>query len=142
MLLAEQDLKAAKRSKAARAMVFLDLNGLKRVNDTHGHQAGDALLIDAARVLTTCFRESDIVARLGGDEFAVLAAKGENDAVMVSRVQAITSQFNKHDTPAHPLSFSIGVVCCLPDSDKPLLELLAEADALMYEQKQGRRREQ
>jgi diguanylate cyclase (GGDEF)-like protein len=123
-------------------MIYLDLDGLKRVNDTYGHKAGDALLTDAARVLTTCFRESDIVARLGGDEFAVLAANGENDGIMVSRMQAITSQFNKHDSPAHQLSFSIGVVRCLPDSDKPLLELLAEADALMYEQKQRRRREQ
>jgi diguanylate cyclase (GGDEF)-like protein len=141
LLLAEQDLRAAKRAQAVRAMIYLDLDGLKRVNDTYGHKAGDALLIDAAGVLTTCFRESDIVARLGGDEFAVLAAKGENEEIMVSRLQAITSQFNKHGSPAHQLSFSIGVVRCLPDSGKPLLELLAEADALMYEQKRSRRRE-
>lgn len=142
LLLAEQDLKVAKRAQAVRAMMYLDLDGLKRVNDTYGHKAGDALLIDTARVLTTCFRESDIVARLGGDEFVALTPNSENAEIMVSRMQAATSQFNKHDSPAHQLSFSIGVIRCLPADEKPLMELLAEADAAMYEQKQKRYREQ
>lgn len=139
LLLAEQDLRTARRAKAVHALIYLDLDGLKQVNDTHGHKAGDALLIDTAQVLKACFRDADIVARLGGDEFAILAANGENTEIMLTRMHAAATQFNKGDSSSHVLSFSTGVIRCLPTDERSLLELLADADALMYEQKQARR---
>lgn len=139
LLLAEQDLRTARRAKAVRALIYLDLDGLKQVNDTRGHKAGDALLIDTAQVLKACFRDADIVARLGGDEFVILAANGENTEIMLTRMHAAAAQFNKGGSSPHTLSFSIGVIRCLPTDEKSLLELLTDADALMYEQKKERR---
>lgn len=135
LLLAEQALKTARRAKAVYALIFLDLDGLKRVNDTYGHRAGDAMIGNAAQVLKATFRDVDIVGRLGGDEFAILAANGERTEIMLSRMQAATTQFNKGDSTQYQLSFSVGVVHCLPTEKKSLLELLANADALMYEQR-------
>ncbi|PWF55140.1 GGDEF domain-containing protein [Massilia glaciei] len=139
LLLAEQDLRAAKRAKAVRALIYLDLDGLKHVNDTHGHKAGDALLIESARVLKVCFRDADIVARLGGDEFSILAANGEKTEIMLTRIHAAVAQFNQGGAMSHALSFSIGAIRCLPTDERSLLEQLNEADTLMYEQKKERR---
>ena len=71
--LAEQQLKAAPRAQRKMLLAFLDVDNLKGINDTLGHEGGDKVLIDAADVLRRTFRESDIIARVGGDEFAVLA---------------------------------------------------------------------
>lgn len=139
LLLAEQDLKTARRAKVVRALLFLDLDGLKRVNDSQGHQAGDAMITDTARVVKACFRDADIIARLGGDEFAILAANGEHTDIMLARMQTAVAQFNKGAAATHQLTFSVGVVPCMPTEERSLLELLAEADALMYKQKQERR---
>jgi diguanylate cyclase (GGDEF)-like protein len=138
LLLAEQNLKTARRAKAVCSLFFLDLNGLKRVNDNYGHRAGDALIANTAQVLKASFRDADIIARLGGDEFAILAANGEHTDIMLARMQAAVGQFNKGDATPHQLSFSVGAVRCLPTEEKSLLELLADADTLMYEQKQER----
>ena len=78
LVLADQALRMARRTRARCALVFMDLDGLKRVNDTRGHAAGDTLIADAAKVLDHVFRESDVVARVGGDEFAVLAVLDES----------------------------------------------------------------
>lgn len=138
LLLAEQNLKTARRAKAVCSLFFLDLNGLKRVNDNYGHRAGDAMIANTAQVLKASFRDADIIARLGGDEFAILAANGEHTDIMLARMQAAVGQFNKGDAAPHQLSFSVGAVRCLPTEEKSLLELLADADTLMYEQKQER----
>jgi diguanylate cyclase (GGDEF)-like protein len=139
LLLAEQFLRAAKRAKTVHALIYLDLNGVKQVNDIHGHKAGDALLTDTAQVLKACFRDADIVARLGGDEFAILAVNGENTEIMLARIHAAAAQFNKGGSSPHSLSFSIGVIRCLPTDESSLLELLHKADTLMYEQKKEHR---
>jgi diguanylate cyclase (GGDEF)-like protein len=64
---------------------FLDVDGLKRVNDEHGHDVGDMLLSDVARVLRATLRESDIVGRMGGDEFCVLVTKPTGDTAILKR---------------------------------------------------------
>lgn len=117
---------------------LIDLDGLKRVNDVHGHQAGDSMIVDTAQLLKATFRESDLIARLGGDEFTILALGGETPESMLARLQKAVTQFNKGSTSAYALSFSMGMVHCLPQEDKSLLELLADADALMYQQKRQR----
>lgn len=137
-LLAGQALKTARRVMAELSLVYIDLDGLKRVNDVHGHQAGDNMIVDTAQLLKATFRESDLIARLGGDEFTILALGGETPESMLARLQKAVTQFNKGSTSAYALSFSMGMVHCLPQEDKSLMELLADADALMYQQKRQR----
>lgn len=137
-LLAGQALKTARRVMAELSLVYIDLDGLKRVNDVHGHQAGDSMIVDTAQLLKATFRESDLIARLGGDEFTILALGGETPESMLARLQKAVTQFNKGSTSAYALSFSMGMVHCLPQEDKSLMELLADADALMYQQKRQR----
>jgi diguanylate cyclase (GGDEF)-like protein len=96
------------------------------------------MIVDTAQLLKATFRESDLIARLGGDEFTILAVGGETLESMLARLQQAVTQFNKGSLSAHPLSFSVGTVRCLPQEDKSLLELLADADALMYQQKRQR----
>lgn len=134
-LLAGQALKTARRVMAELSLVYVDLDGLKRVNDSLGHQAGDTMIVDTAQLLKATFRESDLIARLGGDEFTILAVGGETPESMLARLEKAVTQFNKGNTSPYALSFSIGTVRCLPQEDKSLLELLADADALMYQQK-------
>lgn len=141
-LLAEQGLKAARRNNLASLLFFIDLDGLKRTNDTFGHEAGDLVITAAAQVLKSGFRDTDVVARIGGDEFVVLAiGGGELPEVISARVQALVDELNQSGRCRYPLSLSIGVTSCQPQELRPLDELLANADALMYANKQ-RRREQ
>ena len=114
------------------AMVMMvDLDGLKTVNDTQGHAAGDQLIVDAARVLQEQLRDVDIVARLGGDEFAVLA-RGFSVEVARSMVQRLQAGM-----AAAQVGASVGFA--MRRDHGSLAEALAAADALMYENKQLRR---
>lgn len=139
-LLAEQALKIARRAKTELTLIYADLDGLKRVNDELGHQAGDTMIVETAQLLRMSFRESDLVARLGGDEFAVLAVSTDAPESMLTRLEKSVVQLNKSGALPFPLSFSVGHVQCLQHGEKSLLELLADADARMYAQKQEHRR--
>ncbi len=139
-LLADQLMRSARRSNQSCLLFFIDLDGLKKINDIHGHEAGDLAIIAAAQVLKAAFRDSDVVARIGGDEFVVLAIDvGEPADVLSTRVQELTDEFNVSDRCHYPIGLSIGAVGCSPSELKPLGELLASADALMYANKQLRR---
>ncbi|NIC43679.1 GGDEF domain-containing protein [Aquabacterium sp. A08] len=135
-LLAEQALKTARRVRNELTLIYIDLDGLKRTNDERGHQAGDTMIVETAQLLKASFRESDLVARLGGDEFAVLAVSGDTPESMLQRLQRALGRFNKDGVLPDPLSFSVGSVGCRPQDELSLMELLAEADARMYLQKQ------
>lgn len=140
LVLAEQLLRMARRTRARCALVFVDLDGLKSVNDTRGHAAGDALIADAGRVLTHVFRESDVVGRVGGDEFAVLALLDEHDGATAvnSRLLAEIEKFNAQAVPSMRVSMSIGIEEIHPTADTPLDVLLSRADRAMYEKKRRR----
>lgn len=139
-LLAEQALKTARRANTDLTLIYIDLDGLKRVNDELGHQAGDSMIIDAAEVLRVSFRESDLVARIGGDEFAILAITTDSSESMIARLQKSILQFNQGTHLPYQLSVSAGHVRCLPDEERSLIELLADADELMYLQKKNKKR--
>jgi len=141
LLLAEQAIKTAKRAQADVALIYFDLDGLKFVNDSLGHQAGDRLITSAGRILKTNFRESDLVARIGGDEFTVLAVGGESPKKMLARLQQAVDRFNVENPALPSLAFSQGTVRSFPESDKPLFQLMAEADALMYQEKRIHRQQ-
>lgn len=140
-LLAEQGIKAARRNNLVSLLFFVDLDGLKRINDTYGHEAGDLMILAAAEVLQMGFRGTDVVARIGGDEFVVLAVgTSELPDVISARVQALVDQFNTGRC-RYSLSLSIGVTSCRPQELKSVDEMLADADALMYANKERRRHE-
>lgn len=140
LLLADQAWRLARRTHVKCRLLFIDLDGVKLVNDTQGHQAGDALLVDAARVMTGVFRETDVIGRIGGDEFAVLELmdKSGTPGNGSQRLQAAIDEFNQHAGQAYQLSMSVGVED-LPASGNTTLEaLLSQADHAMY----GKKREQ
>jgi diguanylate cyclase (GGDEF)-like protein len=140
LVLADQALRMARRTQAKCALVFIDLDGLKQVNDSRGHAAGDAMISNAAGVLNHVFRESDVVGRVGGDEFAVFAVLDEGDGATTvgHRLQAAIDQFNAQAVPTMKLSMSVGIEELPRQSDIPLDELLTRADRAMYEKKRRR----
>jgi diguanylate cyclase (GGDEF)-like protein len=137
LVLADQALRMARRTRSKCVLVFVDLDGLKRVNDTRGHAAGDTLIADAGRVLANVFRESDVVGRVGGDEFAVLALLDEHDgaATVNNRLLAEIEKFNAQAVPSMRLSMSIGIEELPANADTALDVLLSRADRAMYEKK-------
>ncbi len=138
--LAQQHMKTARRQEEQLFLIFIDLDGLKQINDTLGHLEGDHALTDTADILKKTFRASDIIARLGGDEFAVLAGSLDTDAEKFSK--RLQSQLDAHNTAGHrpyQLAMSVGIVVYDPEAPMPIANLLAHADAAMYEQKRAKR---
>ncbi len=138
--LGNQQLKVAARTGSPVMLLFADVDGMKRINDELGHQAGDQALIETARVLERTFRGSDIIARIGGDEFAVLAVDapaGSEGEVQDRLRQSLTEQNAAAERP-FTLSLSEGWALYDPDNPRTIDELLAEADARMYEHKRAR----
>jgi diguanylate cyclase (GGDEF)-like protein len=137
MLLAEQQIKLAERSEVGLWLLFADLDSLKWVNDELGHAEGDQALIDAADILRSTFRGSDVVARFAGDEFAVLAAETSPlDTALVShRLQTEVDKFNNTASRPYRLSLSWGVSYRPPGSSFNLDDMIREADRRMYETK-------
>lgn len=147
-MLFEDRLKAAiQRATRARnhfAVMFLDLDGLKIINDRYGHAAGDELLINVARRLTESLRGSDTVARLGGDEFGLLAesmddpshafAVGSKIHENLNRELSLRATLNGEVVSIHP-SASIGI-SLFPRHARTPEELLMAADLAMYQVKQ------
>ena len=126
----------AARYGTTAAMLFVDLDGLKMINDTFGHQAGDQALIQVAQLLSAGVRRGDIVGRLGGDEFGILLeqaseASAHETAARLSQVIAACDFL--HDGDALPLSVAIGVA--MIDGQSSPAEVMAEADEEMYRRK-------
>lgn len=124
-----------KRRKGSVGLIMLDVDGLKLINDTLGHEKGDVLLTSAAHILSLCFRESDVVARIGGDEFAALLAPADEESLEIAckRIRAKTDEFNRRQLQAH-ISLSIGYA--FADSPAvPMRELFKRADNNMYREK-------
>jgi len=138
MTLAEQQQKLASRLKKGFYILFADLDGLKKINDSLGHSEGCRALIDSSLILKQCFRESDIISRIGGDEFAVLAIENNGDRAgeaIIRRLQKRIDGFNARGGCSYKISMSAGIVYCGPDCRRQISDILYEADQLMYEQK-------
>jgi diguanylate cyclase (GGDEF)-like protein len=137
--LAERQLKLGRRSGRAMLLFFIDVDGLKQINDSFGHAEGDQALKRTAETLEKTFRDSDVIARLGGDEFAVLAieASGHSEARILARLQKYLKTVNAREVQ-YAVSLSVGVARF--DHGKPISirDLMAQADQAMYEQKRGR----
>jgi len=139
LLLADQQLKLAQQANSSVCLLFIDLDGLKQVNDQWGHEMGDRLIVDAAQVLKQTFRESDIIARLGGDEFAVLIPRCSTGKQPLARLLANINLFNRARVRPYHLSMSIGVAPCSANQITSLEHLMTQADQVMYDHKRSKR---
>lgn len=139
--LSEQALKLATRQERDVLMIFIDVDQLKHINDTHGHLVGDRALIDTARVLRESCREADLIARLGGDEFvALMTVDSDQTAELVcERITARVATHNREIDRGYELSLSLGAKRSKAEGTM-LVDLLAQADTALYEQKRGRGR--
>jgi diguanylate cyclase (GGDEF)-like protein len=137
-LVLRRETKRASRSGRPVSLLFLDLDGFKNVNDTHGHLAGSRSLVEAAAIIRSCARETDVVARFGGDEFAlILPDTGREGAMSVAtriRERIKNARFLTADGLDIHLTASIGVAT-LPDVAASAEELLQAADMAMYQVK-------
>ena len=139
-LLGEQTLRDTRRAGKPISVLFFDADGLKKVNDTFGHDVGSELLLHIGTLLRATFRSSDVVGRVGGDEFAVIAqgSQSELEPVLRRLDNAIEAANYAGDRLYH-ISVSVGGVTSAPQSDQSLAELVDRADAAMYQKKRQRR---
>jgi diguanylate cyclase (GGDEF)-like protein len=139
--LASHQLAVARRTGRPVALFFVDLDGLKEINDAFGHDRGDAVLREAGGILRASFRGSDIIARLGGDEFAVLALDTDTHRVEAARARLLAhvDELNSASERAYYLSMSVGASVPSPIDSDSLEALLVRADGAMYEEKRRRR---
>jgi diguanylate cyclase (GGDEF)-like protein len=141
MALGEAAMRSAHRTGSVMTLLFLDLNEMKKINDTLGHQEGDRALVDVARILRQTFRESDIVARVGGDEFcALLWGSTPQTEGTVARLRTAIDQFNGSSLRPYRLSLSLGAHAYDPADPCTLDVLIEEADRQMYREKMGQER--
>jgi diguanylate cyclase (GGDEF)-like protein/PAS domain S-box-containing protein len=136
-----QEMRKADRSAAFLALLFIDLDRFKEVNDRLGHAMGDALLAEAARRIGACVRASDTLARLGGDEFTVILSGldrvGSVDRIAQAIIATLARPFELGAERAE-ISASIGIALYPPDA-RDVRGLLAHADQAMYASKNGGR---
>lgn len=140
----EREFDAAARHDCPVSVVFVDLDKFKTINDTYGHQAGDAVLVEVAKVLGQCVRDSDIVARYGGDEFVLLlpgcdATQAER---VGSRLVAASRRRTVYLDDGRMLGVTLSLGIATRDSQlrfRSSKELLAAADAALYQSKSGGR---
>jgi len=137
--LAPQNIKIAQRANWEILLIYADLDGLKSINDTFGHQEGDKAIKETAELLRETFRASDLIARLGGDEFAVLAINASRDSIdtITDRLNANIARHNE-TTRDYKFSLSFGIERFDSDRDMSLSEMLKKADRALYKKKNSK----
>lgn len=137
----EQKRHAALQAKEELSLCFIDLDGLKYVNDTFGHDAGDEMILETLGVIRSGVRKSDTICRWGGDEFILLLECPVDVAHRVlAKIARAIEQLNQDSSRSYKLSFSYGIVDFCSKPDAPVEEVVAIADRLMYDNKIGKRR--
>jgi diguanylate cyclase (GGDEF)-like protein len=124
------------------SLLFLDIDHFKRINDDYGHQVGDRVLREVAKVLTANLRKIDYVFRYGGDEFVVLMTETDSEraSMLAERILAAVKRDVAKISPSRlPVSVSIGVADCSALSQAEREELLFRADSALYEAKNAGR---
>jgi diguanylate cyclase (GGDEF)-like protein len=121
-------------------VLFLDLDGLKQVNDELGHEIGSSLLKETAALLNSCFRESDVTARIGGDEFVVAGIASEAGIAMASR-RLLQAALDRNEQPNHQyaLEFSVGTATLDGNNPESLEAIVKRADQAMYQAKRAKK---
>ena len=137
----EQAIEKAKRKQEQFAVMFLDLDGFKGVNDAYGHQAGDALLVDVATRIRSLLRSQDTLSRMGGDEFVlIISAADPGSAAMVAQriIETVGATALSAEGVDLHVTASVGIALYPSDGDNER-ELMAHADAAMYHTKNNGR---
>jgi diguanylate cyclase (GGDEF)-like protein len=128
------------RDGQAFAMLYLDANGFKHINDKHGHSAGDIILKEIAARLRQSIRSSDIAFRLGGDEFAIILAPPADRIIAAHVAERIDLAMREPvaltDAVTMPISLSTGIAM-YPEDGRTSNDLIETADALMYRNKRS-----
>ena len=139
MAIAERQLKIGHRTGRGILLFFLDIDGMKQINDSFGHGEGDLTLRRTAKALKMTFRDSDVIARLGGDEFAVLAieASDNSEAAIRARLSEDLKSVSAGET-RYAINLSLGAVRINICSSASIGEWMVRADQAMYEQKRRR----
>ena len=137
--LGKQHIKIAERANRQMLLFYMDVDGLKSINDRFGHYEGDQALKKIAEILRETFRSSDLIARLGGDEFTVLAIDAIKDHAesMLARLESRLNLANQKN-PRYELSLSTGFARFDPQDATDLEEMLAEADSALYAYKRDK----
>ena len=144
LVLAEQQVPDWTRTGRGYAVVFVDMDGMKKINDNLGHQEGDRALIDTAKLIRETFRQSDIKARLGGDEFAIVMAedpKGDWDASTAATCERLEEAVARHNITAgrpYKLSLSLGVSRSDANAPQSIEAMLESSDQAMFERKRAK----
>jgi len=137
---AQQQLKRLQGEGRRSELLFVDLNGMKTINDSLGHAEGDQAIVDVTSVLKGCFTERDIVGRLGGDEFAILVVDERDARSVAEDLYSTVETFNSAQSRRYRLSISVGSCTYDPASPMPIDLMLERADQDMYRDKQRRKR--
>jgi len=140
LTVAGQQIKLSDRTRKGAMLFYADLDGLKQINDLHGHEAGDRALIEVAAALQKAFRSSDIKARIGGDEFAVLAIDTTEDMMEIHLARLRDGIRTSNNLEHREFKISLSFGCAFYDPAKPcsLDALMASADQRMYEVKKDK----
>jgi len=130
----------AARRKTKMFLLYMDMDGLKQINDTFGHHMGDQALLQLAEFMNRIFRTSDIKGRMGGDEFAVFPIDSSLAGVetALARLQKAINEFNAAAYKPFRLSISTGMAFFDPERPATIEDLLMRADKLMYERKRNK----
>ncbi|UCE88947.1 MAG: sensor domain-containing diguanylate cyclase [Pseudomonadota bacterium] len=139
-LVAEHHWAVAARDEQHVVAFFIDLDGLKQINDSRGHNAGDQAIAELSEVVCSVFRDADIKARIGGDEFVVLVNEDGANVVdnLLERIRHEVDDRNAYPARPYQLSISIGIGRHGPEESFNMAELLRVADKSMYRAKQQR----
>jgi diguanylate cyclase (GGDEF)-like protein len=131
---ATDTLQLSIRLRHSAALLFIDLDQFKSINDNHGHAMGDDALRKFADMLRQVFRESDLIARFGGDEFVLLMSNADKQQALdaTTRLRQAIADLNRQSSFPFSLTYSIGWASLDPDNPQDLQALLAEADSNMY----------
>jgi diguanylate cyclase (GGDEF)-like protein len=135
LALSEQQARLARRRGEQLLLLFADMDGLKRINDEHGHDEGSRAIAAAGEVLRRAFRDSDVLARLGGDEFVALVAdpSGKGPEFFIERLSEGLRRHNERAATPYTVSLSVGAARL--DGAVGVEEAVARADELMYQNK-------
>jgi diguanylate cyclase (GGDEF)-like protein len=141
MTLSQQHFKLKERNGKGLLLIMADLDGLKKINDSQGHAAGDQAISAAAQALLAAFRRSDVVARIGGDEFAVLAVDADENAagIISARLEACLDEMNRSGSLPFRLGMSTGMVYIGPRDNESLEAWMEKADQVLYRNKAARK---
>lgn len=137
MTLAEQHVKLAQRSNKQILVVWADFEGLKGVNDTHGHSEGDLALIETAELLRRSFRGSDLIARIGGDRFVVFALEptASSSTNVTARLEENLALANAQPGRPYPIALRLGFVRFEPWNSPSLPDMIARVEEAIFESK-------